>query len=241
MKKICGILCVFCIMLMADDIVISKSFIQSGIIKPTSLFANIRIQSSAKLRNIGELNQKDRGSITSTLNNIIQEAKTSEICTGGSYSITPIVSYKDDKRNTIGQNVNFTLNCKFTNDTLHIYNALLKKINTNISENPLLTLPQPEVESQITQIEINTKKESLFTEFLATAPKIAKHYSTILNKTCIIKKINANDSTSVAIPRQLMAKQAINATAEMDSTHTKAPISNEAEVEIHINVELNCK
>lgn len=241
MKKICGILCVFCAILGANEINISKSFIQSGVIKPTMLFANIRIQSSTKLRNIGELSQKDRGNITTTLNAIIQEAKTSEICTGGSYSITPIVSYKDDKRDTIGQNVSFTLNCKFVNDDLKIYNALLKNINEKIENNPLLSLPQPETESQITQIEINAKKENLFADFLTKIPEITQRYSTLLNKQCEAKSISTKDNSSLQIPKNVSTKATINASTEADSTHTKAPISNEVEVEIYINLELNCK
>lgn len=242
MKKLCGILCGICIILNANEITLSKSFIQSGIAKSSLLFATIRIQSSAKLRNIGDLTQKDRASITSTLNSIIQEAKKSEICTGGSYSITPIISYKDDKRNTIGQNVNWTLNCKFVDDDLKTYNALLKIINESVEKNPLLSLPQPEVESQITQPEINAKKEMLFADFLTQIDEIKQNYSKLLNKTCEVKKINAKDSSSVQIPRNMaLSKGAVNATAEMDSTHTKAPISNEVEVEIYIDLELVCK
>lgn len=242
MKKICGILCGICIILSANEITLSKSFIQSGVAKPALLFATIRIQSSAKLRNIGELTQKDRASITSTLNSIIQEAKKSEICTGGSYSITPIISYKDDKRNTIGQNVNWTLNCKFVDDDLKAYNALLKTINESVEKNPLLSLPQPEVESQITQPEINAKKEMLFADFLTQLDEIRQNYSKLLNKTCEVRKINTKDSSSVQIPRNMaLSKGAVNATAEMDSTHTKAPISNEVEVEIYIDLELVCK
>lgn len=241
MKRIISILCAMSAFLVADEVSISKTFIQSGVAKPALLFANIRIQSSAKLRNIGELKDKDRGAITSTLNAIIQEVKASEICTGGSYSINPIISYKDEKRVTIGQNVDFTLQCKFVNDDLARYNALLKKINDAVKKNQLLSLPQPALESQITQVEINAKKEALFEEFLGKSSEITAHYSKILGKTCALKQISTKDASSVQVPRFAMAKAAMNMTQEADSTHTKAPIADDAEVEIMINLTLNCK
>lgn len=240
MKKL-ALLGILCVGLSAGEIVITKSFIQRGVVKPETLFATIRIDSSAKLRNIGELTQKDRGSITTALNAIIQEAKKSEICKGGSYSINPIVSYKDDKRNTIGQNVEFALNCKFSEVQLGEYNALLKQINAKVSKNTLLALPQPEIQSRITQIEISAKKEALFAEFLGDIGKITDNYAKLLGKTCEVRKISSQDSHSIQVPRAMMAKAALNATAEMDSTHTKAPISEEVEVEIQVNLELGCK
>lgn len=245
MKKLALILVsilAFGALLNAGEIVITKSFVQSGVAKPELLFATIRINSSAKLRNIGELTQKDRASITTALNAVIQDAKRSEICKGGSYSINPIISYKDDKRNTIGQNVEFALDCKFKEANLADYNALLKTINAKISKNALLSLPQPEIESRITQIEINAKKEALFAEFLRVSEQITDNYSKILGKTCEVRKITSQDSSSIQTPRFAMAKGvALNATAEMDSTHTKAPISDEVEVELRINLELGCK
>ena len=240
MKKL-ALLGILFATLSAGEIVITKSFIQRGIVKPQTLFATIRIDSSAKLRNIGELTQKDRASITTTLNAIIQEAKKSEICKGGSYSINPIISYKDDKRNTIGQNVEFALNCKFSEAQLGEYNALLKQINAKISNNTLLALPQPQIESRITQIEISAKKEALFAEFLGDMGKIVDNYAKLLGKTCDVRKISSQDSHSIQIPRAMMAKATLNATAEMDATHTKAPISEEVEVEIQVNLELACR
>ncbi len=240
MKKL-ALLGILCAMLNAGEIVITKSFVTQGSVKPMMLFATIRIDSSAKLRNIGELTQKDRGSITSALNAIIQDAKEAKICKGGSYSINPIISYKDDKRNTIGQNVDFALDCKFSEANLSEYNALLKKINAQVSKNALLALPQPEVQSRITQIEINAKKEALFVEFLGGVGKIVDSYAKLLSKTCEVRKISSQDSHSIQIPRYAMAKQALNATAEADTTHTKAPISEEVEVEIQVNLELACK
>ena len=241
MKKIIGILCAVCAFLGANEIDITKTFIQSGVAKPALLFANIRIQSSAKLRNIGELSEKDRGAITTSLNAIIQSVKESEICTGGSYSINPIISYRDEKRITIGQNVDFAVQCKFVNDDLARYNALLKGINESVKKNPLLSLPQPALESQITQAEINAKKETLFEEFLGKSGEIVAHYSKILGKTCTIKQISTNDASSTQMPRFTMAKAAINMSAEADSTHTKAPISEDAEVEIMLKLTLTCK
>ena len=228
-------------LLNAGEVIITKSFVQSGVAVPEMLFATIRINSSAKLRNIGELTQKDRASITTALNSIIQEAKKSAICKGGSYSINPIISYKDDKRNTIGQNVEFALDCKFKEASLGAYNALLKTINAKVAKNPLLSLPQPEIESRITQIEINAKKEELFAEFLRGMGQITDNYAKLLGKTCEVQKISSQDSSSVQVPRFAMAKATLNASAEMDSTHTKAPISDEVEVEIRINLELGCK
>ena len=240
MKKL-ALIFALCALLNAGEVIITKSFIQSGVAVPEMLFATIRIDSSAKLRNIGELTQKDRASITTALNTIIQDAKKSAICKGGSYSINPIISYKDDKRNTIGQNVEFSLDCKFKEADLGAYNALLKTINAKISKNPLLSLPQPEIESRITQIEINAKKEALFAEFLRNMGQIVDNYAKLLGKTCEVQKISSQDSSSVQVPRFAMAKAVRNTSAEMDSTHTKAPISDEVEVEIRVNLELGCK
>lgn len=168
----------------ANELLVTKSFTLLETLKPQFLFANIRIQSSEKLRNIGELSEKNRGAITKTLNGVISEAKKGEICKGGGYEISPIISYKDNSRRTIGQNVEFALNCKFRAENLADYNALLAKIERAVSANSLLTLPQPRIDSRITQDEIYAKKEAMFGEFLTQSEKIAALYGKNLQKKC---------------------------------------------------------
>ncbi|RDU64746.1 hypothetical protein [Helicobacter sp. MIT 14-3879] len=242
MRKICIYIALFSGILLANEITISKSFIKIGSIKPNFIFTTINIQSSSKLRNIGELNSKNRWSITSTLNNIIQEAKKSHICKGGSYSINPIINYKNDTRNTIGQDVDFSLNCKFNESKdLNAYNNLLKNINKIISNNNLLALPQPQLTYNITQEEIIAKKEELFSEFLNDIDDITNRYSKKLNKICEVKKINNQDESIPPILRLTSSKSAINPNIEMDSTHTKAPIADDTSISINVNLELVCK
>lgn len=226
--------------LFANDIVISKSFKEMGTIKPQSLFATIEIIGSSQLRNIGELENSDRKSITSILNSIIQDAKKDNICSGGSYAINPIFNYKDERRNIIGQDLRFSLECKFDENTLNKYNEILKIINEKVSKNPLLTLPQPRITSRITQEDINSKKESLFADFLSNINNIEANYSKILNKTCNVTKIDSSDSFAPApLGRVMMA--AVNDSNEMDSTYTSAPISADTEVSINVVLQINCK
>lgn len=228
--------------LFGGDITISKSFKLTGMIKPKLLFANVEVIGSSKLRNIGELKDSDRGSITSTLNSIIQKVKKDEICKGGSYSINPIFNYKDDRRNIIGQELSFRLECKFDESKIENYNAILKAINATISKNPLLALPQPQISSRITADEINAKKESLFNEFLGNINNIEEGYSKILNKTCSVSKISSSDDFSPApLPRVMMSKSALNMSAEADSTYTNAPISADSEVAVNVALEIACK
>lgn len=226
-----------------NGINISKSFEVRDKLKPSFLFSTIRIESSSKLRNIGELKDETRANITTTLNNIIQESKKYEICKGGSYSINPIISHKDDKRSTIGQEVRFNMDCKFSeNEDLATYNKLLKSINQIIAKNNLLALPQPQVSSQITQDEISAKKENMFLDFLNKTKEIESSYSSGLNLTCKINKINSRDDyMQDLMPRVAMSKGVLNTTMEADSTHTKAPIIDDVDIAINVYVEMNCK
>lgn len=242
MKKLTLCLLLFSGILFANEIVISKSFKEMGTIKPQSLFATIEITGSSQLRNIGELENSDRKSITNTLNSIIQDAKKDNICNGGSYSINPIFNYKDESRNVIGQDLRFNLECKFDENSLSKYNAILKTINEKVSQNPLLMLPQPKITSRITQEEINSKKESLFTDFLSSINNIEASYSKTLNKTCSVTKIDSNDDFApVPLARVMMSDAAVNASDDMDSTYTNAPIGADTEVSINVVLQINCK
>ncbi|RAX52238.1 hypothetical protein CCY99_07550 [Helicobacter sp. 16-1353] len=224
-----------------DSLAIEKNFVLNKKIEPSYLFADIRIESSSLLRNIGELNDNDRKSITSTLNTIIVEAKKDDICKGGSYSINPIVNYDKNDRKTIGQNVDFTLNCKFLEkDGLAKYNDFLSKINKILSSNRLLTLPQPSIAYRITDDEINAAKETLFGEFLSHINSIETKYSTLAGKKCVVNSISTSDDYIPSpMPRALANAKMESSNA--DSTTAEAPIANEANITININLRFICK
>lgn len=223
-------------------LLLNKSFEIIDFIKPEFLWTQISIVSSSKLRNIGELSQANRAKITENLNDIIQEAKKSDICKGGGYSINPIISYKENSRKTIGQELNFNLNCKFKENNLAQYNELLATINAKISKNDLLSLPQPRLDSRITQEEISSKKEEIFMEFLKTIPNLEREYGAILNKQCKVVKVSAQDSFAPSpMPRIQMEEQMVNLSAAKDSTHTKAPIADEVSVNANLLVNFRCE
>lgn len=224
-----------------DDLIINKNFTLNKKVEPIYLFANINIESSSLLRNIGELSNENRKNITTTLNSIIEEAKKGDICKGGSYSINPIINYDKGNRKTIGQNVDFMLNCKFIESSdLKNYNAFLANINKKISANKLLSLPQPSLFHNITDDEINTTKEEMFSEFLKDIKTIEDKYSKLANKICKINDISANDSyTPSPISRQ-MENTKMMATSE-DSTATIAPVVNQKDIRIDVKLKLICK
>ena len=223
----------------ANDLIISKKFTASKDIEPKFLFANIEIDSSSKLRNIGELKNTDRKKIIDTLNNIISEAQNSTICKGGSFSITPIVNYDKDTRKTIGQNVNFSLNCKFLIDDKDVYNSLLSSINKIIEKNELLSLPQPSIDYKITEDEIEQTKEELFDNFLGEILKIENKYSKLLNKECKADNINYNENLRASpIIFRAMAADSVN---KLSATTASAPIVDTTRITIDITMQLNCK
>lgn len=224
-----------------NDLVITKNFTLNKKVEPIYLFANINIESSSLLRNIGELSNENRKNITTTLNSIIEEAKKGNICKGGSYSINPIINYDKGNRKTIGQNVDFMLNCKFIESSdLKNYNAFLANINKKISANKFLSLPQPSLFHNITNDEINATKEEMFGEFLKDIKTIEDKYSKLANKICKINDISANDSyTPSPITRQ-MENTKMMATSG-DSTATEAPIVNQKDIQIDVKLKLICK
>lgn len=231
--KLTLIICIFINIIFANELIISKKFISSKDVEPNFLFSNINITSSSILRNIGELLDNDREKITNTLNTIINEAKNSNICKGGSFSITPIINYDKDNRKTIGQNVNFSLDCKFKKDNINTYNTLLSTINNIVAQNKLLALPQPSINYRLTDDEIENIKESLFDKFLSTISQIENKYSKILNKKCNANNINYGESTKIS-------PIALNAKAQ-DSMMISAPIVDTSKITIEITMQLNCK
>lgn len=224
-------------MIFAGELAITKKFTSSKEVEPRFLFVNIYIESSSMLRNIGELKNNDREKIINTLNHIINEAENTNICKGGSFSITPIINYDKDNRKTIGQNVNFNLNCKFTKGgDLDTYNNLLSMINNAIAQNKLLYLPQPSISYRLTDDEIESTKEELFDEFLSTISQIESKYSKILDKKCYTKNINYGENLRVS-PIALNAK----AQDSVMLSPSIAPIVDKTRISIEITTQLNCK
>lgn len=233
-------LCFLCSLIYASEGVnLTKNLNLSTTIKPMYVFSTITVESSSKLRNIGELNDTMRKSITTSLNSIIEEAKKEDICKGGGYAITPIINYNKSDRKTIGQNVEFNLECKFAESDLGKYNNLLAKINQITTKNNLLALPQPKLTHRITNEEISGAKENLFESFLQDTQNIEQRYSKLLNKKCSINDINTQDNYSTIAPRMMMANAKLESMA--DSTFTTAPIADTTEVSINVNFKLLCK
>lgn len=218
----------------ANELVITKIFTLSKETEAKFLFSDINVISSSKLRNIGELSNKNRDKIINTINEIINEAKNTDICKGGSFYINPIISYDKGSRKTIGQNINFNLNCKFTKNDLNIYNNFLSNIEKHIAKNELLALPQPSLNYRITEDEINNVKEELFDNFLSTISNIEDKYSNLVDKKCKANNINYGESPKI-YPMPLSAKV-------QDSTMSiSAPIQDKTRIDIEIVMQLNCK
>ena len=223
-----------------EKLILNKNFALNKKIQARYLYANIEVDSSAMLRAIGELTDEDRKSLTTTLNSLIEEARKGDLCKGGSYSITPIVAHERNSRKTIGQDVNFSLQCKFLQNEMHNYNALLSKINQIVSQNRLLVLPQPSVTHRITSDEIASAKEELFGEFLGGVKEVEEKYSALLRKKCVLSKVSAEDAFS-PMPRVFAMESAKMAMNRSASTDTAAPIAREDEVHINVNVKLQCR
>ncbi|RDU57812.1 hypothetical protein [Helicobacter sp. MIT 99-5507] len=233
---------IFINIIFANDLIITKKFTASKEIEPKFLFVNIEVDSSSTLRNIGELKNSDREKITNTLNSVINEAQSSKICKGGSFSITPIISYEKDTRKTIGQNVDFNLNCKFLKDDLNTYNNLLSNINNIISQNKLLSLPQPSINYRITEDEIEQTKDDLFDEFIEKIVKIENKYSNILNRQCRSSNISYDEDLRAGpITFKAMAMADSSITANRSSAPVSAPILDTTRITIDVMVQLNCK
>ncbi len=219
-----------------------KNFSLNKKVEARYLYADIEVDSSAMLRSIGELNDVDRKSLTTTLNSLVEEARGGKICKGGSYSITPIRDYREDSKGRIlGQDVRFSLHCKFLQNEIQDYNALLSKINQIVSQNRLLALPQPAVTHRITSDEIAFAKEELFGEFLGELKKVEEKYSTLLGKTCAASELSSNEGF-VPTPRVFAMDRGVKMARALNAaTDTAAPIVQEDEVHINVNVKLVCR
>lgn len=238
--KIVALLSFIIGIIFANDLVINKSFIINGKFQAKYLFTEININSSSLLRSRGELNNEIRRNITSSLNNVINEAKKGNICKGGGYSINPIISYDSNKnKTTSGQNIDFSLECKFLSKDLSAYNSLLANINKIVSSNKFLNLSQPKLNHKITNEEINLFKEELFETFLSDLDKVEDKYSKLLNKKCIINEINTMDNNFAPMPIYKATNKSMALIA--DSTISVEPIASDSNISIDINVGLICK
>ena len=234
--KLILLVSIFVNIIFANELIITKTFTSSNETEVNFLFSDISIISSSKLRNIGELSSNNRDKITNTLNSIINAANKNDVCKGGSFSITPIISYDKDNRKTIGQNVNFSLNCKFIKDDIDTYNKLLLDINNHIANNDLLALPQPSINYRITDDEINNIKEELFDTFLSKISQIEDKYSKILDKKCSANNINYGENLKIQpIQRNAKAQDFVMSAA------TLPPIKDNTRIEIDITTQLICK
>lgn len=225
-----------------DYILLHKSFIESKQIRPKYMFSDIVIQASNILRNKNLISNDDRKSISSSLNKIIDYASKSNFCSGGGYSIYPIIKdTKDTKQQGIvGHNVDFNLNCKFDENKLNEYNMLITNINNEISKNKLLVFPQPKVNFKLTKEEVIKTKEDIFNNFLKKINTIMGDYSSLLNRNCNLYEINYMNDDSVS-PRPAMSARYQNAMNDLDTIEVNIPINDNTPISIDINIIAKCK
>lgn len=255
MKKLCAGIFIVCLNICIlhankfenindDKLLINKSFLESKKIKPRYLFSNVNIQASPILRASRTLSDKSRQLITSDLNEIINYAKNGDICTGGGYSIEPIISYDKNIQNIIGHNIIFGLDCKFSNDKIDEYNSLLANISRVIARNELIILIQPKLNYRLTEEEILQAKDDIFNSFLEKVNIISANYSSYLNKKCETSRISTDNSANYPARAAFMSTDTTSPTmslTKLNATNTRAPVRGEITVNSNINVTFSCQ
>lgn len=158
-------------------------------IRPKQYLSNIVIYGSKELQKLKTLSLENKNTIIKTFNSINNFLDENSICKGGSFAVNPSYFYKDGKKTQEGFEVDFSLNCEFEESKMKEYNAILERIEIEVSKNPLLIFAFPRVSLGVSEAELYNSDSMLNVELVNLALKKAKEYGELTKKKCSIREI----------------------------------------------------
>lgn len=167
-----------------QDIEVSKS------IKYDEFISYPRFSASSFLSTKTQLLEEDKAKINTSFENILEEVKKFEMCSGGSYALEPNYSYKDGITNLSGYRFNASFECKFKLEKSSNYKTMLDKINEILKDNEYIVLNTPSIRPIISDTTLQNIQSELYDSLLNKANTILQDYTNKLQKECFIKFIN---------------------------------------------------
>ncbi|MCI5968999.1 hypothetical protein [Helicobacter sp.] len=195
----CFILCAMAFIQANAEILIKQRLNVAIDITPKQYSSNITILASEELQKLKTLSLENKNAIIKTFNAINDFLGSNSICKGGSFVINPSYHYRDGKRVQEGFEINFSLHCQFMESKKKEYNAILEKIETEVSKNALLMFLLPSVELSVSDRDFKQSDSVLNAKLLAFALETAEEYGKLTHKKCSIKEIVLGDASSVGV------------------------------------------
>ncbi len=226
--------------LFASEMLIKQNLSIVAKIPSTTFLSTIQVLGSDKLQKQKSLSLEDKNAIIRTYNTLNDFVKNSAICKGGSFSITPLYEYKNGKKDQVGFESSYHLDCKFKEESKGDFNAILDFIERETQKNSYLLFPIPRINKNITQDDLREIESKLNEDLIKKANKRAKEYSKITNKKCMIKEINlGEDSTSAPI----LHRAALTSAKSVDNVleDITMPRAKDFEKTAHAKVIFSCK
>ncbi|TLD84995.1 hypothetical protein LS70_000050 [Helicobacter sp. MIT 11-5569] len=210
-------------------------------LSPTKYSSNPVITASKELQKLKTLGVEDKNAIIKTFNAINAFLGSDSICKGGSFAINPAYYYKDGKKIQEGFETNFTLNCVFVESQKQEFNAILDKIQAEVSKNTFLMFPIPRVDLGVDEKVFSESDSVLNAKLLNLALQKAKEYSNLTQKKCSIKEITLGDEGSFDKTPLKAEAQLMRATAKNSLEDIALPSARESQKSLWGDVIFSCK
>lgn len=148
-----------------------------------------RFSASKVLSTKEDLSDSEKATITKVFDQILKEVKESNICVGGSYMLEQNIAYKDGLSVPSGYRFDSNFECRFNKDNFDAYQNLLKKLNDILATNEFIVLNIPAIKSIVSDSALEKIQNDLHDEIYTKSSELAKHYSNITKKICVVSNI----------------------------------------------------
>lgn len=206
MKKIILSLILIYSITSAFEVQKSNTFLKN--LEPTKMTTSI----------IANMEDESKSNIQNVFREAIEASKSENICTNGSYTISPKYTYDKQTRTFAGYRGNITFKCKFENT---------KKLDDVITNLDSITSKKDKLKLTINPIKWIVKKEivektnkELELKALLYAKSYQEFLSGVYNTQCFIKKVSLNPANTLYHPAPMMRASQTITTAPIKSEHT---------------------
>lgn len=214
----------------SDTIILSATFRADKNIVPTNFSAHTYFTFANEIKSI----DKDKKTkIDEIFSQIISVAKSSGICTGGSYAIEPRDFYSDNGERIIYQDLRASLDCEFAAERSSEYFDLTTKIYEILEKDKIISMSVAPLNSKISDAQTKTTKNELQSIILKDAKDYAQASSRDLGKTCKIVSIVFYDEF-------LNASENSNAILTGAKSDKSIPIVKEDNLSVSANFTFEC-
>lgn len=161
-------------------------------IMPSFFSSQPTLTASSLLSSKQELTSDDRAAIAELFSKITERVAKETFCSGGSYDVSPDYRYDEGQRRIVGFSLHSALRCTIDKSQVDSYAKLLHDIDLLCSQSGYVLLNIPALEADYYKGHDNFKayQRKMYQDILLQADALAKDYSSILNKTCHLQKLD---------------------------------------------------